>query len=74
MHTRVKGLVTALKDGGPRGATGGATRHQLRRGLVMAEVALAVMVVTGAGLLMRTVYNLSRVDTGSIGRGWSRSR
>jgi predicted permease len=63
MHTRVKGLVTALKEGGAKGATG-AARHHVRRGLVMVEVALAVMLVIGAGLLLRTVYNLSNVDTG----------
>lgn len=63
MHTRVKGLALALKEGGARGATG-AARHHIRRGLVMAEVALAVMLVIGAGLLMRTVYNLSMVDAG----------
>ncbi len=63
MHTRVKGLVTALKEGGAKGATG-AARHHVRRGLVMAEVALAVMLVIGAGLMIRTVYNLSAVDAG----------
>jgi len=63
MHTRVKGLVTALKEGGAKGATG-AARHHIRRGLVMVEVALAVMLVIGAGLLLRTVYNLSTVDSG----------
>jgi predicted permease len=63
MHTRVKGLALALKEGGARGATG-AARHHIRRGLVMAEVALAVMLVIGAGLLIRTVYNLSVVDAG----------
>jgi predicted permease len=63
MHTRVSGLVTALKEGGAKGATG-AARHHVRRGLVMAEVALAVMLVIGAGLLLRTVANLSRVDAG----------
>jgi putative ABC transport system permease protein len=62
MHTRVKGLALALKEGGARGAT--AARHHIRRGLVMAEVALAVMLVIGAGLMIRTVYNLSAVDTG----------
>jgi putative ABC transport system permease protein len=46
-----------------RGATG-AARHHVRRGLVMAEVALAVMLVIGAGLLLRTVYNLATVDSG----------
>lgn len=63
MHTRVQGLVTALKEGGAKGATG-AARHHVRRGLVMVEVALAVMLVIGAGLLLRTVYNLSTVDSG----------
>jgi predicted permease len=63
MHTRVKMLASSLKEGGARGATG-AARHHIRRGLVMAEVALAVMLVIGAGLLIRTVYNLSTVDAG----------
>jgi len=63
MHTRAAGLVTALKEGGDRGATGSA-RHHIRRVLVMAEVALAVMLVIGAGLLLRTVANLTNVDAG----------
>ena len=63
MHTRVSGLMTALKEGGAKGATG-AARHHVRRGLVMAEVALAVMLVIGAGLLLRTVANLTSVDAG----------
>ncbi len=64
MHTKVKGLALALKEGGARGATAGAARHHIRRGLVMAEVALAVMLVIGAGLMIKTVYNLSSVDAG----------
>jgi predicted permease len=63
MHTRAKGLTLALKEGGAKGATG-AARHHIRRALVMAEVALAVTLVIGAGLLIRTVYNLSAVDAG----------
>ena len=63
MHIRMKGMVTALKEGGARGATRSA-RHHVRRGLVMAEVAIAVMLVIGAGLLLRTVYNLTTVDAG----------
>src|SRR5204862_5634770 len=63
LHTRVRGLLTALKDGGGKGATG-AARHRIRHGLVVAEVALAVMLVIGAGLLVRTVYNLTNVDAG----------
>jgi putative ABC transport system permease protein len=63
LHTRISGLVTALKEGGAKGATG-AARHHIRRGLVMAEVALALMLVIGAGLLLRTVANLTNVDAG----------
>jgi putative ABC transport system permease protein len=63
LHTRVKGLVAALKESGAKGAVSSA-RHHVRYGLVMAEVALAVMLVIGAGLLVRTVYNLTNVDAG----------
>ena len=63
LHARVGTLAASLKEGGARGATG-AARHHVRRGLVMAEVALAVMLVIGAGLLLRTVYNLTSVDAG----------
>ena len=60
---RIHDLVTAFKEGGDRGASG-AGRHHIRRTLVAAEVALAVMLVIGAGLLIRTVYNLTSVDAG----------
>ena len=49
-----------MKETGERGSA----RHRLRRVLVTAEVALAVILVIGAGLLIRTVYNLTRVDAG----------
>ncbi|HTH24181.1 MAG TPA: ABC transporter permease [Vicinamibacterales bacterium] len=62
MHTRVKMLASSLKEGGAKGAT--AARHHVRRSLVVAEVALAVMLVIGAGLMIRTVYNLASVDAG----------
>lgn len=63
MYTRVKGLMTGLKEGGARGAIGSARQH-VRRGLVVVEIALAVMLLTGAGLMVRTVYNLTNVDAG----------
>jgi predicted permease len=59
---RTSSIVTALKEGG-RGSCGG-WRHYARRGLVVAQVAFAVMLVIGAGLLVRTVYNLTRIDAG----------
>ena len=63
MHTGLKDLAAALKESGAKGAIGGR-RHHIRRGLVMAEAALSVMLVIGAGLLMKTVYNLNSVDAG----------
>lgn len=59
---RTNSMMTALKEG-ERGASG-AWRHYARRGLVVAQVAFAVMLVIGAGLLIRTVYNLTRIDAG----------
>jgi putative ABC transport system permease protein len=52
-----------LKEGG-RGATIGSGRERLRNGLVMAEIALAVMVVVGAGLLVRSFSRLVETDPG----------
>jgi predicted permease len=63
MQSRMRDLVSALKEGGQRDGSGGG-RHLVRRLLVMTEVAFAVTLVIGAGLLVRTVYNLTRVDAG----------
>jgi putative ABC transport system permease protein len=45
-------LTDALKEGGRGGSTGGA-RHRLRNILVASEVALAVILLVGAGLMVR---------------------
>jgi predicted permease len=62
-NRRAGSLAAGLKESGDRGASG-ARRHHIRRALVTAEVALAVMLVVGAGLLLRTVRNLWSVDAG----------
>ena len=63
MHTRAAGLLSALKEGGGKGAIGGV-RGRIRSALVAVEVALAVMLVIGASLLLRTVWNLTQIDAG----------
>ena len=63
MHLAPNVTSMALKEGGQR-TTAGAGRHRLRRALVVGEIALSVALVIGAGLLLRTVLNLSRVDAG----------
>jgi putative ABC transport system permease protein len=52
----------ALKEGGRSGT--GAGRHRLRRVLVVGEFALALTLLTGAGLAIHSFWNLTRVDLG----------
>jgi putative ABC transport system permease protein len=65
------GLVRALDSSrtallpllsGGHGSTG--ARHPLRAGLVVVQLALALVLLTGAGLLVRTLAHLSEVDLG----------
>ncbi len=56
-------LAGSLKDGG-RGASGGASRRRLRDVLIVAEVALAFVLLVGSGLMMRSFFRLLYVDTG----------
>ncbi len=52
----------ALKEGGRSGT--GAVRQRLRRVLVVGEFALALALLTGAGLAIHSFWNLTRVDLG----------
>lgn len=56
-------LQSTLKEGG-RGAVTGSTRHWMRNSLVVAEVAVALVLLTGAGLLVRSFVSVMRVDPG----------
>ncbi|MEO8452537.1 MAG: ABC transporter permease [Gemmatimonadota bacterium] len=56
-------LHGALKDRG-RGGTGGHAGERLRHGLVVAQMGLAVMLLIGAGLLVRSFREITNVDLG----------
>ncbi|MGI9179681.1 MAG: ABC transporter permease [Longimicrobiaceae bacterium] len=56
-------LVAPLKEGG-RASTGGRSRQRVRGSLVVAEVALSVVLVIGAGLLVRSFWELRQIELG----------
>ena len=52
-----------LKEGS-RGASGGPARARLRSALVIAEVALSLLLLVGAGLMVRSFVKLQHIDVG----------
>ncbi len=56
-------VVARLKEGA-RGSLGGRRGRALRHALVVLQVAIAIVLLAGAGLLARSLHNLQRLDTG----------
>jgi putative ABC transport system permease protein len=63
LHTTPGNVNMSLREGGHR-ATAGSARMRLRRVLVVSEVALAVMLVVGSALMLRSFATLLQVDPG----------
>jgi len=63
VHASATDLHGMLKEGG-RGSAGNRGGQGLRRMLVIAEVALALTLLTGAGLLVKSFARLAKVDPG----------
>jgi predicted permease len=64
MHAARVDLHEALQQGGTRGVLGGGRGEWARGALVSAEVALALVLTLGAGLLFRSFLALNAVDLG----------
>jgi len=58
--TRIE-LVSSLKE---RGATSARARSPLGKVLIVSQVGLSLVLLAGSGLFLRSLVNLSRVDTG----------
>jgi predicted permease len=63
LHASRKQLAEPLKDSG-KGVSGGFRHGRLRKLLVICEIALSLILLAGAGLLMRTMVALQTVDLG----------
>ena len=63
LHATRVDLNESLKEGG-RGSTGGAKGKRARHALVISEVALSMVLLVGAGLLIRSFTLLQQVDPG----------
>jgi putative ABC transport system permease protein len=63
MQTARRDMVEPLKDTG-KGVSGGFRRGRLRGALVVVEVALSLLLLVGAGLLIRSFVALQQVKLG----------
>jgi putative ABC transport system permease protein len=59
-----EGAFASAIAAGVRRMSGSLRKHRLQRGLVVAQVAVSVVLLAGAGLLTRTMVRLSQVSTG----------
>jgi len=62
-HASRQNISDMLKEGG-RSSSASASHNRLRRVLVVAEFALALILVAGAGLILRSFWNVTQVDLG----------
>jgi predicted permease len=58
-----RGIHLAIKDAG-RSGSAGVARYRLRTALVAGQLALAVVLLVGAGLLVRSLIHLQRIELG----------
>ncbi|MGB7285290.1 MAG: ABC transporter permease, partial [Candidatus Acidiferrum sp.] len=62
-HAARQNISDMLKEGG-RSSSASASHNRLRRVLVVVEFALALILVAGAGLILRSFWNVTQVDLG----------
>jgi putative ABC transport system permease protein len=63
LHASKTELTESLKEGG-RSGNSGARRNVMRSALVVSELAIAVVLLIGAGLLIQSLWRLQKVDSG----------
>jgi putative ABC transport system permease protein len=61
-HSAKPNLTKSLKEGGR--SLAGSASHRLRKAIVVGEIALSLVLLIGAGLVMRSFWHLLKVDPG----------
>jgi len=64
LRTRTDNPAVQLREGAGPGGTSGRERHRLRSGLVVTQVALALVLLVGSGLMLRSFQALRSRDPG----------
>jgi predicted permease len=67
-HSAAADVSEGLKEGARSASDAGGRRH-VRTSLVVAQVALSLVLLSGAGLMMKSVYKMLHVDMGFIADG-----
>ena len=65
LQTTRHDVSETMKEGG----RGVSARHRMQRGLVVAEIALALLLTVAAGLMVRTMWSLWQIDPGFDPKG-----
>ncbi len=63
LHSSGGNLMNAVREGGGK-HTAGRTRRNVRNGLIISEVAVSLILLVGAGLMVRTFMALNEVNPG----------
>ena len=80
LHSTRRQLAPLIAQAGSRVS---AVRHRLQQGLVIGQIALGILLAASAGLMLRSYYSLTHVDTGfstdhaitfHVGAAWDEDR
>ncbi len=61
--SRRRDIASSINEGGER-STSGTSRHRIRNLLIVGQVAISFVLLIGAGLMIRSLWNLQKVDPG----------
>ena len=67
--SNTESISLALHEVGGRGSSGGSGRQRMRSGLVITQVALAILLLSGAGLMLKSFWHAQNAPLGFESHG-----